>query len=200
MNLQDWVARRAPWGAGACRTSPEAGTPVGRSAFAGTAAARRRSPGEQLVQASQDCSAPRLGPVPRRGSADMTVASPRVRCPVSFFRTVRGIALRPVRLLHPQSRTCTPVTCIRTCAGSSCHYRPRYRLGPDRPGKSTTLAALIEGNQFLAACGTFVHAREPARVPVHESALVHPPARNPDTRTELRAGRVTLCARTRTFS
>jgi twitching motility protein PilT len=79
-----------------------------------------------------------------RGSADISMMTAGLRCRVSLFRTIRGIALA-VRLLAPS------VNDLR-----SCNLHPDLRKlteatsglavisGPTGSGKSTTLAALIE--------------------------------------------------------
>lgn len=79
-----------------------------------------------------------------RGSADVSIAASGMRCRVSLFRTIRGVAMA-VRLLAPA------VNDLR-----SCNLHPDLRRlieptsglavisGPTGSGKSTTLAALIE--------------------------------------------------------
>ncbi len=79
-----------------------------------------------------------------RGSADVSVGAAGLRCRVSLFRTLRGLALA-VRLLQPA------VNDLR-----ACNLHPDLRrlvepasglvvlCGPTGSGKSTTLAALIE--------------------------------------------------------
>lgn len=79
-----------------------------------------------------------------RGSADVSMMASGLRCRVSLFRTIRGIAMA-VRLLAPS------VSDLR-----SCNLHPDLRklvaarsglaviCGPTGSGKSTTLAALVE--------------------------------------------------------
>lgn len=132
-----------------------------------------------------------------RGSADVSMISSGLRCRVSLFRTIRGIALA-VRLLAPS------VNDLR-----SCNLHPDLRRlieatsglavisGPTGSGKSTTLAALIEElnsaharniitleaplEYVFANRKSFVRQRE---IPTHcanfEQAIVDALRENPD--------------------
>lgn len=132
-----------------------------------------------------------------RGSADVSMMSSGLRCRVSLFRTIRGIALA-VRLLAPS------VNDLRCC---NLHPDLRRLIeatsglavisGPTGSGKSTTLAALIEEINIAHAQNiitleapleyvftnrkSFVRQRE---IPTHcanfEQAIVDALRENPD--------------------
>ncbi|HTX23179.1 MAG TPA: ATPase, T2SS/T4P/T4SS family [Steroidobacteraceae bacterium] len=143
MALKDWIQKGRELGASDLHL--ETGTPlVARirgeltpigEAIAGT---RLAEVGQQLLGAE---AWPRFL---ERGSADVSIVASGLRCRVSLFRTIRGIAMA-VRLLAPA------VSDLR-----SCNLHPELRKlveatsglavisGPTGCGKSTTLAALIE--------------------------------------------------------
>jgi twitching motility protein PilT len=99
----------------------------------------------QITQAGQELlGAEAWSQFMLRGSADVSLAASGMRCRVSLFRTIRGVAIA-VRLLSPA------VSDLRAC---NLHPDLRRLLeattglivvsGPTGCGKSTTLAALIE--------------------------------------------------------
>jgi twitching motility protein PilT len=100
---------------------------------------------DRLTRASQDLlGAEGWASFRARGSADLSVAIAGTRCRVSFFQTVRGVAIA-IRLLAPSVKDL-----------HACNLHPDLRRlveastglviisGPTGSGKSTTLAALIE--------------------------------------------------------
>lgn len=132
-----------------------------------------------------------------RGSADVSVAAGGMRCRMSFFRTIRGIAIA-VRLLAPS------VSNLR-----ACNLHPDLRKlveaesglvvisGPTGCGKSTTLAALIEEintsrarniitlesplEYIFANRRSFIRQREiPTHSPTFEQAVTDALRENPD--------------------
>jgi len=143
MSLKDWVQKGRELGASDLHL--EAGTPL---------VARIRSElnpigeplsGTRLAEVAQGLlGAEAWGRFIERGSADVSLVASGMRCRVSLYRTIRGIAMA-VRLLAPS------VNDLR-----SCNLHPDLRKlveatsglavvsGPTGSGKSTTLAALIE--------------------------------------------------------
>ena len=132
-----------------------------------------------------------------RGSADVSVAAAGLRCRMSLFRTIRGVAIA-VRLLAPS------VNNLR-----ACNLHPDLRKlieagsglvvisGPTGSGKSTTLAALIEEINTSRARNiitlespleyifgnrrSFIRQREiPTHSPTFEQALIDALRENPD--------------------
>lgn len=79
-----------------------------------------------------------------RGSADVSMVSGGLRCRVSLFRTIRGVAMA-VRLLAPavgDLRACNLHPDLRKLVEATSGLA--LICGPTGSGKSTTLAALIE--------------------------------------------------------
>jgi twitching motility protein PilT len=132
-----------------------------------------------------------------RGSADVSVAAGGMRCRMSLFRTIRGIAIA-VRLLAPS------VNNLR-----ACNLHPDLRKlveaesglvvisGPTGCGKSTTLAALLEEINTSRARNiitlespleylftnrrSFIRQREiPTHSPTFEQAVIDALRENPD--------------------
>jgi len=132
-----------------------------------------------------------------RGSADISLAVGGVRCRINVYRTIRGLAIA-VRLLSPA------VSGLR-----ACNLHPDLRRlvdattglivvsGPTGPGKSTTLAALIEEvntsrarniitlesplEYVFANRRSFIRQREiPTHSPSFEQAIVDALRENPD--------------------
>ena len=145
-----------------------------------------------------------------RGSADVAIAAGGLRCRVSLFRTIRGIAIA-VRLLAPS------VNNLR-----ACNLHPDLRKlieaesglvvisGPTGSGKSTTLAALIEEINTSRARNiitlespleyifsnrrSFIRQREiPTHSPTFEQAVIDALRENPDVlvMSEMRTPEVT---------
>ncbi|HTV51031.1 MAG TPA: ATPase, T2SS/T4P/T4SS family [Steroidobacteraceae bacterium] len=132
-----------------------------------------------------------------RGSADVSLAAGGLRCRISLFRTIRGVALA-LRLLSPA------VSDLR-----ACNLHPELRrlidpstglvvvCGPTGSGKSTTLAALIEEVNASRARNiitlespleylftnrrSFIRQREiPTHSPSFEQAITDALRENPD--------------------
>ena len=150
-----------------------------------------------VAEIAQGLLADAWGAFLTRGSADVSIASGGVRCRVSLYRTLRGVAIA-MRLLTPS------VNDLR-----SCNLHPDLRRlveapsglvvisGPTGCGKSTTLAALIEelnGSRarhvitlespleyLFANRRCFVRQREiPTHSPSFEQAIVDALRENPD--------------------
>jgi twitching motility protein PilT len=143
MSLDDWIQKGRDLGASDLHL--ETGTPAvfrirGELMPSGepVAASRLTEVGQGLLGAQA------WNHFLERGSADISMMTAGLRCRVSLFRTIRGIALA-IRLLAPS------VNDLR-----SCNLHPDLRKlteatsglavisGPTGSGKSTTLAALIE--------------------------------------------------------
>jgi twitching motility protein PilT len=132
-----------------------------------------------------------------RGSADLSIALPRVRCRINLYRTSRGTALA-VRLLVPA---------LGGLRAANLHpdllrlLAPRAGLllvsGPSGSGKSTTLAALVEEinaslarhiitlesplEHLFSRGRSFIRQREiPAHSPSFEQAITDALRENPD--------------------
>jgi twitching motility protein PilT len=143
MSLDDWIQKGRDLGASDLHL--ETGTPAvfrirGELMPSGepVAASRLTEVGQGLLGAQA------WNHFLERGSADISMMTAGLRCRVSLFRTIRGIALA-IRLLAPS------VNDLR-----SCNLHPDLRKlteatsglavisGPTGSGKSTTLAALVE--------------------------------------------------------
>ncbi|MGH8219142.1 MAG: type IV pilus twitching motility protein PilT [Steroidobacteraceae bacterium] len=143
MSLKDWIQKGRELGASDIHL--ETGTPVVFRIRGELTPLGEPVGGTRVAELSQEL----LGTEAwkrfiERGSADVSVVASGLRCRVSLFRTIRGIALA-VRLLAPA-----------VCDLRSCNLHPDLRelieatsglaviSGPTGSGKSTTLAALIE--------------------------------------------------------
>jgi twitching motility protein PilT len=196
MSLKDWIQKGRELGASDLHL--ETGTPV---VF--------RIRGE-LTPIGEPLGGTRLGDLGQellgaqawrafleRGSADVSLMASGLRCRISLFRTIRGIAMA-VRLLAPA------VSDLR-----ACNLHPDLRqlieatsglaviCGPTGSGKSTTLAALIEEINISRARNiitleapleylftnrkSFIRQREiPTHSPDFEQAIVDALRENPD--------------------
>jgi twitching motility protein PilT len=143
MSLKDWIQKGRELGASDLHL--ETGTPVVFRIRGELTAFGEPVGGGRLSELSQEVlGADAWNRFLERGSADVSMVAGGLRCRVSLFRTIRGIALA-VRLLAPV------VSDLR-----SCNLHPDLRKlieatsglavisGPTGSGKSTTLAALIE--------------------------------------------------------
>src|SRR5262245_25007624 len=143
MTLKDWIRKARDLGASDLHL--EAGT-----ALVARVRGELRAIGDpiadaQLIRIGQELLGPDVwAQYEARGSADLALAFDGLRCRLSFYRTIRGVALA-VRLLAPA------VSDLR-----ACNLHPELKKlteattglaiisGPTGSGKSTTLAALIE--------------------------------------------------------
>jgi len=143
MSLTEWIQKGRELGASDLHL--EAGTPAVFRIRGELTPLGEPVGGPRLVEVCQELlGAEAWNRFIDRGSADVSVAASGMRCRVSLYRTIRGIAMA-VRLLAPA------VNDLR-----SCNLHPDLRKlieatsglvvisGPTGSGKSTTLAALIE--------------------------------------------------------
>jgi twitching motility protein PilT len=143
MSLNDWIKRGRELGASDLHL--ESGTPLVARIRGELASLGEPIPAHRVTEVAQEL----LGgdawtQFLERGSADVSMAVAGMRCRLSLFRTIRGIAIA-VRLLAPS------VNDLRAC---NLHQDLRKLIeaesglavisGPTGSGKSTTLAALIE--------------------------------------------------------
>jgi twitching motility protein PilT len=143
MSLKDWIQRGRELGASDLHL--ESGTPLVARIRGNLASVGEPIPANQVTEIAQELlGAEAWAQFLERGSADVSMAVGGMRCRLSLFRTIRGIAIA-VRLLAPS------VSDLR-----ACNLHPDLRKlveaesglavisGPTGSGKSTTLAALIE--------------------------------------------------------
>ena len=143
MSLKEWIQRGRELGASDLHL--ETGTPVVFRIRGELTPFGEPVGGAHLVDTGRELLGPEAwNQFVERGSADVSIAASGLRCRVSLFRTIRGIAMA-VRLLAPA------VNDLR-----SCNLHPDlHKLieatsglavisGPTGSGKSTTLAALVE--------------------------------------------------------
>jgi twitching motility protein PilT len=143
VSLKDWIQKGRELGASDLHL--EAGTPLAVRIRGELTPLGEPIGGTRLVEAAQELLGAEAWPrFLERGSADVSLVASGMRCRVSLYRTIRGIAMA-VRLLAPS------VNDLR-----SCNLHPDLRKlveatsglavisGPTGSGKSTTLAALIE--------------------------------------------------------
>jgi len=196
MSLRDWVQKGRDLGASDLHL--ESGTPLVVRVRGNLGAVGDPVPAAQITEMSQEL----LGREAwtqflERGSADVSMAVAGMRCRMSLFRTIRGIAIA-VRLLAPS------VNDLR-----ACNLHPDLRKlieaesglavisGPTGCGKSTTLAALIEEINNSRARNiitlespleylftnrrSFIRQREiPTHSPTFEQAVIDALRENPD--------------------
>ena len=196
MSLNDWIQQGRELGASDLHL--ESGTPLVVRIRGDLAAVGEPIPPQRITQAGQELlGAEAWAQFLERGSADVSVAAGGMRCRMSLFRTIRGIAIA-VRLLAPS------VNNLR-----ACNLHPDLRKlieagsglavisGPTGCGKSTTLAALIEEINTSRARHivtlespleyvftnrrSFIRQREiPAHSPTFEQAVIDALRENPD--------------------
>ncbi len=196
MSLKDWIQKGRELGASDLHL--ESGTPLVVRIRGDLAAVGEPIPAPRIVEAAQEL----LGEDSwvqflERGSADVSLAAGGMRCRMSLFRTIRGIAIA-VRLLAPS------VNDLRAC---NLHADLRRLIeaesgltvisGPTGSGKSTTLAALIEEintsrprniitlesplEYVFTNRRSFIRQREiPTHSPTFEQAVIDALRENPD--------------------
>ncbi len=196
MSLRDWIQKGRELGASDLHL--ETGTPLVARIRGDLVAVGEPLPAQRLTPAAQEL----LGPEAwarflERGSADVALAASGMRCRLSLYRTIRGIAIA-VRLLAPS------VSDLRAC---NLHADLRKLIeagnglvvvaGPTGCGKSTTLAALVEEinssrarniitlesplEYIFANRRSFIRQREiPTHSPSFEQAIVDAVRENPD--------------------
>ena len=196
MALKDWIQKGRELGASDLHL--EAGTPLVARIRGELAAVGEPIPAQRVAQAAEEVlGGEAWGRFLERGSADVSLAAGGMRCRLSLFRTIRGIAIA-VRLLAPS------VNNLR-----ACNLHPDLRrlveaesglaliCGPTGCGKSTTLAALIEEINTSGARNiitlespleylfsnrrSFIRQREiPTHSPTFEQAVIDALRENPD--------------------
>ncbi len=208
MTLQDWIRKARDLGASDLHL--EAGTPLVARVRGELRAIGENVPDAQLTQISQMLlGQDAWAQFQARGSADLSTTLDSLRCRLSFYRTIRGIAVA-VRLLAPT------VNDLR-----ACNLHPDLRKlteattglaiisGPTGSGKSTTLAALVEEINAVHVCNiitleslfeylftnrrSFIRQREiPTHSPSFEQAIIDALRENPDVLviTEMRTPEV----------
>jgi twitching motility protein PilT len=196
MSLKDWIQKGRELGASDLHL--ESGTPLVARIRGDLAAIGEPIPAQRIVEAGREL----LGGEAwthfvERGSADVSLAVGGMRCRLSLFRTIRGIAIA-VRLLAPS------VNDLRTC---NLHSDLRRLIeaesglavisGPTGSGKSTTLAALLEEintsrprniitlesplEYIFTNRRSFIRQREiPTHSPTFEQAVIDALRENPD--------------------
>jgi twitching motility protein PilT len=196
MSLKSWIQKGRELGASDLHL--ESGTPLVARIRGDLTPIGDPVPAQRIIEAGQEL----LGieaweAFLERGSADVSLAAGGMRCRMSLFRTIRGIAIA-VRLLAPS------VNNLR-----ACNLHPDLRRlveaesglavisGPTGSGKSTTLAALIEEINTSSARNiitlespleyiftnrrSFIRQREiPTHSPTFEQAVTDALRENPD--------------------
>ncbi len=196
MTLKDWIQKGRELGASDLHL--ETGTPLVARIRGDLTPIGEPVGGARLAEVGQELlGAEAWNRFAERGSADVSIVASGLRCRVSLFRTIRGIAMA-VRLLAPA------VSDLRTC---NLHPDLRRLIdatsglalisGPTGSGKSTTLAALIEEintsrprniitlesplEYVFANRRSFIRQREiPTHSPTFEQAIVDALRENPD--------------------
>ena len=196
MSLSEWIHKGRELGASDLHA--EAGTPLFARVRGELRAIGDTIPAAELVRVGHELVGTEAwSDFLARGSADVSLATGGVRCRVSLFRTLRGLALA-IRLLAPS------VNDLR-----ACNLHPDLgRLvegstglvvisGPTGSGKSTTLAALLEEvngararhiitlespiEYLFTNRRSFIRQREiPTHSPSYEQAIVDALRENPD--------------------
>jgi twitching motility protein PilT len=196
MSFKSWIQKGRELGASDLHL--ESGTPLVARIRGDLTPIGEPIPAQRVTEAGREL----LGPEAweqflERGSADVSMAAGGLRCRMSLFRTIRGIAIA-VRLLAPS------VNNLR-----ACNLHPDLRKlieaesglavisGPTGSGKSTTLAALIEEVNTSRAKNiitlespleyifsnrrSFIRQREiPTHSPTFEQAVIDALRENPD--------------------
>lgn len=196
MSLKDWIHKGRELGASDLHL--ESGTPLVARVRGELAAVGDPIPAQRITEVIQELlGGEAWAQFLERGSADVAMAAGGMRCRLSLFRTIRGIAVA-VRLLAPS------VNDLR-----ACNLHPDLRrlveaesglaviCGPTGSGKSTTLAALIEEINSSRARNiitlespleylftnrrSFIRQREvPTHSPTFEQAVIDALRENPD--------------------
>jgi twitching motility protein PilT len=196
MSLKDWIQKGRELGASDLHL--ESGTPLVVRIRGDLTPISEPIAANRIIDAGQELlGAEAWARFLERGSADVSLAAAGMRCRISLFRTIRGIAFA-VRLLAPS------VNDLR-----ACNLHPDLRKlieaesglavisGPTGSGKSTTLAALIEEINTSRARNivtlespleyvftnrrSFIRQREiPTHSPTFEQAVIDALRENPD--------------------
>ena len=196
MSLNDWIQKGRELGASDLHL--ESGTPLVARIRGDLAASGEPIPAQRITEAARELlGAEAWAQFLERGSADVSLAAGGMRCRLSLFRTIRGIAIA-VRLLAQS------INDLR-----ACNLHPDLRKlieaesglavisGPTGCGKSTTLAALIEEINISRARNiitlespleyiftnrrSFIRQREiPTHSPTFEQAVIDALRENPD--------------------
>jgi len=196
MSLKDWIQKGRELGASDLHL--ESGTPLVARIRGDLAAIGEPLPAQRITDAAQELlGGEAWAQFLERGSADVSMAVGGMRCRLSLFRTIRGVAIA-VRLLAPS------VNDLR-----ACNLHPDLRKlieaesglavisGPTGCGKSTTLAALIEEINTSRARNiitlespleyiftnrrSYIRQREiPTHSPTFEQAVIDALRENPD--------------------
>ncbi len=143
MSLKDWIQKGRELGASDLHL--ETGTALVARVRGELTSIGEPIAGTRLAEAGQELlGAEAWTRFIERGSADVSLVASGMRCRVSLYRTIRGIAMA-VRLLSPS---------VNDLRSSNLHPDLRKLIeatsglavisGPTGSGKSTTLAALIE--------------------------------------------------------
>ncbi len=196
MPLRDWIQKGRELGASDLHL--ETGTPLVARVRGDLVAVGEPIPAQRLTQDAQELlGGEAWARFLERGSADVALAASGMRCRVSLYRTIRGVAMA-VRLLAPS------VNDLRAC---NLHGDLRKLIeassglvvisGPTGCGKSTTLAALVEEinssrakniitlesplEYVFANRRSFIRQREiPTHSPSFEQAIIDAVRENPD--------------------
>ncbi len=196
MPLRDWIQKGRELGASDLHL--ETGTPLVARVRGDLVAVGEPIPAQRLTQDAQELlGGEAWARFLERGSADVALAASGMRCRVSLYRTIRGVAMA-VRLLAPS------VSDLRAC---NLHGDLRKLIeassglvvisGPTGCGKSTTLAALVEEinssrakniitlesplEYIFANRRSFIRQREiPTHSPSFEQAIIDAVRENPD--------------------
>ncbi len=196
MLLNDWIQQGRELGASDLHL--ECGSPLVARIRGDLAAVGEPIPAQRIIQAGQELlGAEAWSQFLARGSADVSVAAAGIRCRMSLYRTIRGIAIA-VRLLMPavnDLRACNLHPDLGKLIGAGSGLA--VICGPTGCGKSTTLAALIEEINTSSARNiitlespleyvftnrrSFIRQREiPTHSPTFEQAVTDALRENPD--------------------
>lgn len=196
MSLKDWIQKGRELGASDLHL--ESGTPLVARIRGDLAAIGEPIPAQHIIDVGQELlGGEAWAQFLERGSADVSVAAAGMRCRMSLFRTIRGIAIA-VRLLAPSVndlRACNLHTDLRRLIEAESGLA--VISGPTGSGKSTTLAALIEEINTSRARNiitlespleyvftnrrSFIRQREiPTHSPTFEQAVIDALRENPD--------------------
>jgi twitching motility protein PilT len=195
MSLKDWIQKGRELGASDLHLEP--GTPLVARIRGDLATVGEPVPAHRITEVAKELLGDAWAQFLERGSADISMAAGGIRCRLSLFRTIRGIAFA-VRLLAPS---------VNDLRASNLHPDLRRLIdaesglavisGPTGCGKSTTLAALIEEINISRARNiitlespleyiftnrrSFIRQREiPTHSPTFEQAVIDALRENPD--------------------